>query len=322
MFLILFLMLFLGGVTICGAKEGAGPTFTNAEKAGIEYKIQGEYEGEVGGEKWGAQIVATGDGKFRGIGYPGGLPGNGWTEGFAGDPLIGKLDNDSVEMKTDEFTLKIDGKFVHVFDTSLSPLGKLAKVERKSETLGQKATEGAVVLFDGAKSIDNWESAKLIEEKLLGATSCYTKEKLGDHTLHIEFRTPFMPAASGQARGNSGVYVQSRYEVQVLDSFGLEGKDNECGGIYQVSKPRVNMCFPPLTWQTYDIDFTAAKWQDGKKTKTARITVRHNGVVIHDDLELPKHTPGRSQEADSPAPLFLQDHGNPVAFRNVWVVKK
>ena len=282
-------VLFLGFAVACSAKEGKYPTFTDAEKAGIDYTIQGEYEGEVGGQKWGAQIIATGDGAFRGVGFPGGLPGNGWTKETAGEPLIGKLDDDSVEMKSDEFVLKIDGKFVHVFDTGLSPLGKLPRVERKSETLGQKAPEGATVLFDGKKSIDNWESAKIVEEELLGATSCFTKEKLGDHKLHIEFRTPFMPSAAGQARGNSGVYVQSRYEVQVLDSFGLEGKDNECGGIYQVSKPQVNMCFPPLAWQTYDIDFTAAKWQDGKKTKNARITVRHNGVVIHDDLELPKH---------------------------------
>ena len=131
-----------------------------------------------------------------------------------------------------------------------------------------------------------------------------------------------MPQSSGQGRGNSGVYVQSRYEVQVLDSFGLERKDNECGGIYQVSNPKVNMCFPPLAWQTYDIDFTAAKWDGDKKVAPAKITVVHNGVPIHKDLELPKHTPGRHKEGPEPDALFLQDHSNPVVFRNVWVMKK
>jgi hypothetical protein len=141
--------------------------------------------------------------------------------------------------------------------------------------------------------------------------------------LHIEFRTPFMPAARGQGRGNSGVYIQGRYECQVLDSFGLEGEDNECGGIYSISKPAVNMCFPPLSWQTYDIDFVAARYDgQGNKTKNARVTIKHNGVVIHKDLELTHGTPGRHPEGPEPESIFLQDHGNPVVFRNIWVVNE
>ncbi len=178
------------------------------------------------------------------------------------------------------------------------------------------------MLFDGT-SLDPWTDAKLVEGKYLGATNCFTKKKFGDHELHIEFRTPFMSQARGQARGNSGVYIQGRYELQVLDSFGLEGKDNECGGIYKISRPLVNMCYPPLSWQTYDIEFVSAKYdKDDKKTNNARTTIRHNDVVIHDNLELPRSTPGRFDEGPGPAALFLQNHGNPVVYRNVWVVEK
>ena len=154
------------------------------------------------------------------------------------------------------------------------------------------------------------------------AADCFFKEKLTSHTMHLEFRTPFKPAARGQARGNSGVYLQSRYECQVLDSFGLEGKNNECGGIYSISEPAVNACFPPLTWQTYDIDFTNSVWEDGKKVKNARVTIRHNGIAIHGDVELTHGTPGKLPEAPEPAPLYLQGHGNPVVYRNIWMIAK
>ena len=93
--------------------------------------------------------------------------------------------------------------------------------------------------------------------------------------------------------------------------------------IYAVQQPAVNMCYPPLTWQTYDIDFTAAHYgKDGKKIKNARITVRHNGVVIQDDVEIPRGTPGHHDEGPGADDLYLQGHGNPVVFRNVWVVQK
>jgi hypothetical protein len=133
----------------------------------------------------------------------------------------------------------------------------------------------------------------------------------------------YMPEARGQGRSNSGVYQQGRYEVQVLDSFGLEGADNECGGIYKAKAPRINMCLPPLQWQTYDIDFTAAKFDGDKKTAPARMTVKHNGVTIHDNVEVPAGTPGGTQgEGPGPGPLFVQNHGNPVFFQNIWVVPK
>ena len=229
---------------------------------------------------------------------------------------------DTAVFEGDEFVLRIKDGVLKVQGWDGESLGELKKVERKSATLEAKPPAGAIVLFDGT-SLDALNNGKIIEGKLLAATSVESKQKFGDHTLHIEFRTPFMPNSRGQGRGNSGVYVQSRYEIQVLDSFGLEGRDNECGGIYSIAEPRVNMCYPPLSWQTYDIDFTAARYDaNGNKIKNARVTVRHNGVVIHDDLELPHGTPGRHDEGPGPDALFLQDHGNPVAFRNIWVVEK
>jgi len=111
----------------------------------------------------------------------------------------------------------------------------------------------------------------------------------------------------------------------VLDSFGLEGRDNEAGGIYSVSKPRLNMCLPPLAWQTYDVDFTAAKFDaDGKPAPWPRITVKLNGVLVHEDLELPKDfttsAPITSPLKVPEGPVFLQNHNNPVVYRNIWVV--
>jgi len=206
-------------------------------------------------------------------------------------------------------------------------LGKLERVSRKSETLGMKPPADATVLFDGTSS-EQWKNGQLDENGWLqqGTTSNAT---FGDHQIHIEFLLPYKPDARGQGRGNSGIYLQGRYEVQMLDSFGLEGADNECGGIYKVGKPAVNMCFPPLSWQTYDIDFTTAKYEGNGKNKklTAppRVTVRHNGVVIHDDIELPGNrgtTAAPIKAGPEPGPIHLQDHGNPVRYRNIWVVPK
>ncbi len=316
------LALFVLLTTVACAKDGS-PAFTRPKEAGIDYKIQGEYKGSLAadGSVWGVQVIALGEGTFRAVAYQGGLPGDGWSRGDRQHMADGKLEGEVARFEGDQAILKADGKTLTVESFDGEPYGELKKIRRKSPTLGKKAPEGSLVLFDGT-SLDHWVDGKIVRNKWLAASNTETKEKFGDHTLHIEFRTPFMPTARGQARGNSGVYVQGRYEVQVLDSFGLEGKDNECGGIYQVAQPIVNMCLPPLQWQTYDIDFTSARYEDSKKVKNARITVRHNGVVIHDDVELPHATPGRYKEGPEGGPLFLQNHGNPVVFRNIWVINQ
>lgn len=307
--------------SVSGAEDGV---FLTAEEAGPDYAIQGEYSGEIKIDdqaiKLGFQVIALGDHKFDGVAYLGGLPGDGWN----GDEKFrssGSTADGETKIKADGhgYAILKDGQ-ASVFSESGQARGILKKVERKSPTLGAKPPAGAVVLFDG-KSADAFKNGMLTMTDLLAA-DCETKDKFGDHQLHIEFRTPFRPAARGQERGNSGVYVQGRYECQVLDSFGLEGENNECGGIYSIARPKVNACFPPLTWQTYDMDFKAAVFEGDKKVKNARVTIRQNGILIHDNLELTHGTPGKNPEAAGPDVIYLQGHGNPVVYRNIWVVKK
>ena len=297
-------------------------TITDPAKAGPDFAIQGEYAGKgTDGEQHAAQVIALGGGKFDMVHYQGGLPGDGWQRGDDKDRGTGQLNSDgSASFKGDRWTATIKDGTLVASSPEGNVLGTLKKVERKSPTLGAEPPKGAVVLFDG-KSADNFEGGKLSDEGNLQA-NCVTKQKFGDCTFHLEFRTPFKPYARGQARGNSGVYAQSRYEIQFLDSFGLDGTDSECAGIYTTGEPAVNMCFPPLSWQTYDIDFTQAKYENGKKVKNARITVKHNGVVIHDDVELTKSTPGKSSRGPEPLGWYRQGHGNPVVYRNIWAVAK
>lgn len=212
---------------------------------------------------------------------------------------------------------------------------EMKKVVRLSPTLDKEPPAGAVVLFDG-QSLDQWEhrgknQGKPVQWKLVdgamevvpGSGSIVSKKKFTDFELHVEFRTPFMPVSSGQKRGNSGVYLQGRYEVQVLDSYGLERRDNECGGVYKVGAPLVNMCAPPMQWQTYDMTFHAPCFdEDGNKTENARLTVFHNGVKIHDNIEVPGPTGGSlDQNVSEPGGVYLQDHGDRVQYRNIWVLE-
>jgi len=305
---------------IAAAAEGNKTAFLDGAEAGTDFVIQGEYEGKIGPEsKLGAQVIALGGGKFEAVLLAKGLPGAGW-DGKTRVKLQGELKDGRVDLTGTGFSGSIqDGAFTGVGDGDVT--FSLRKVERTSPTLGAKPPEGALVLFDGS-NVDEWENGKLEDGQLLGVGTKTTR-KFKNFTLHLEFRTPFMPNARGQGRGNSGMYLNDQYECQILDSFGLTGENNECGGFYTLAKPKVNMCLPPLSWQTYDVDFIMATYDGDKKLTPATVTLRHNGVVIHDKLELPKNTPGGGLNDERLAgAVMLQNHGDPVRFRNIWIVEK
>jgi len=290
-----------------------------------DFKIQGEYVGDGawldgGNAKAGAQVIALGDGKFTVVVTKGGLPGDGWKRGEPRFSLEGKRNGDAATLTGKEGAGNIADEAMTVASTDGKAKLQLKRIVRRSPTEDAKAPEGAIVLFDGTTA-DKFQHGTLTKDKNL-LSEATTKQGFSDYTLHLELRLSYMPFARGQGRGNSGVYLHDCYEVQVLDSFGLEGEDNECGGFYQLRKPDVNLCFPPLTWQTYDIEFTAPKYQDDKKTANARVMLKHNGVVIHPEFELPHATPGRQREGPAPRPFYLQGHGNKIEYRNIWVKLK
>ena len=300
-------------------EEAADPS-----KVDADYAWQGEYAGELETDPWGAQVIALGGGRFEIVAYNGGLPGAGW-DGDRDSLVRGQGDlKDGVLRLTagdGRFSGTVKDGVLSVTESGSIEIGTLKRVVRTSPTEGEPPPAGAIVLFDG-KNVDAWrDGARLTPDGLLdgGATS---RQEFQSFRLHVEFRTPYKPSARGQDRGNSGVYAQGRYEVQVLDSFGLKGENNEAGGIYSVAPPSVNMCLPPLQWQTYDIDFVAAAFDaDGKKTRDAILTVRHNGVLVQDRTPLPHATTAAPlAEGPAPGPLYLQDHGNPVRYRNVWIL--
>jgi hypothetical protein len=196
-------------------------------------------------------------------------------------------------------------------------------------TLGARPPEGAVVLFDG-KSLGGWvktdgktPAAWPVQDGVFtvgkGQGGIMSEKRFGDMRLHLEFNVPYMPKAHGQARGNSGVYLDGGYEVQILDSYGLKPQDNDCAAVYKQVTPKINACKPPLQWQTYDITFRKAKRVGDKVVSKARVTVIQNGLTVIDDAEVSPTPGGVGTKEGDDGPLMLQDHGNDVQFRNIWV---
>jgi hypothetical protein len=330
------------------------PVWTSLDAADIpvSVRIQGEYEGKTEEtQPFGAHVIALGEGTYQAVFYPGGLPGAGWDgenkilmDGKEEDGSVifhgtdgsgkGYLQEDPAKFSATRQNPPKGNKIFNgvISENTFSGMTddnqkfSLKRVVRKSPTLGAKPPKGAVVLFDGTNK-DAFNGGRVDEKTGFLNTDgrdISTKDKFSDYTMHVEFMLPYRPDARGQGRGNSGFYQVGMYEVQILDSFGLEGLDNECGGVYKKANSLVNMCYPPLQWQTYDVDFTNAKAdQTGKKTANARMTLRHNGVIIHDDLEIDGKTGGARKDPEgTPGEIKLQGHGNPVQFRNIWIVIK
>jgi hypothetical protein len=303
------------------------PAYLNAEEAGTDYQLQGEYRGwqrsmasDRTSESIGLQVTALGDGTFAAAKFYGGLPGSGGASDRRFE-YVGRREGDIVRLRSSDFVVEVDGSQAVIFAPDGRRAGQLQKVTRVSPTMGAEPPAGAIILFDGAGH-DLFVNARVSSEGWL-QEGTQTRDAYGDFCLHGEFRLPFKPLGRGQDRGNSGFYLQGRYEVQVLDSFGLEGVENECGAIYKLKRPDVNVCLPPLAWQTYDIDFTMPRFDEaGKKISDMRITVWQNGVIIHDHVDVPQKTGGGSSEGPAPLPTKLQDHNNPVVYRNLWLLPK
>ena len=186
----------------------------------------------------------------------------------------------------------------------------------------------AVVIFDG-KDLSEWTNTDggpsewIVSEgaMIVNNGGIMTKKEFGDMQLHLEFASPSEAKGEGQDRGNSGVYIQGIYEIQVLDSYKNETYiDGMCGAVYGQYPPLVNVSRPPGVWQTYDIIFHAPELNGyGEVIKKAAVTIIHNGVLIQDNVEI-KATPGGVRETESArGPIFLQDHNHPVKYGNIWV---
>jgi len=210
---------------------------------------------------------------------------------------------------------------------------KAAKPADLEDVKPTPAPDGAIVLFDG-KNADAWEKKggkgkvawKIADgamEGVKGHGDIVTKQKFaGKFKLHVEFRVPYEPGNGGQGRGNSGVYLQGRYEVQILDSYGLKSGKNDCAALYEVHAPTVNACKAPTVWQSYDITFTAPVFDGKTKKEPVHMTVIHNGVKVHDDAKVPVDNTraGMGGDPSTPGPILLQDHGHPVQYRNIWLL--
>ena len=309
------------GTWACAQDKGAEPPLD---------PIMGQFEGTftpAGGQavKAEAKVIADQDNTYRVVViYP------------AADakarrlelPAAGKDDAVSIQSGDWSGTVTKDAvKFAAKNGTKV----EMKRVERKSPTLGQKPPAGALVLlpFEEGKptNLDQWAKSQWTCQPdgsiLARGGDIKTNKEFGSFKLHVELRVPFMPAARGQGRGNSGVYVHGRYEIQVLDSFGLNLSPFDCAAIYGIKAPDADAALPPGTWQTYDLDVEAPQFDAaGRQIKGMVITLLFNGVKVHDAVEVKTVTGGAWGKPAKTGPLRLQFHGDPVRFRNIWIVEE
>ncbi|WP_372796220.1 DUF1080 domain-containing protein [Pontiella sp.] len=294
----------LAALTASSPAAKDSPAYTSIEEATAahpNFPMAGEYLSLDG--KNAIQASMLSNGSFLVAQYRKGLPGDGWDQSAIESSI---LPADDLKALLEDFR----------------------KVERTSPTLGKPQPADALIRFPD--DLSNVTAGIM-------AAGGKTLKDLGSFHMHLEFKLPFKPGANpaSQHRGNSGVYIFNNYEIQILDSFALDYEHPEnnalhpesenkqwCGAFYKTKLPDLNMSYPPLRWQTYDIDFTAPVFDGEAKVKNARVTVRHNGVLIHNDVEL---TAGTGSGAKKPqlakGPVFFQNHANPVVFRNVWAAE-
>jgi hypothetical protein len=286
-----------------------------------EAEVQGLYEGALKDVKFEARVIAMGKDAYK-IYLRQDLGG-----GKVGKvELDGKVEGDGVTFKNKGGDVEWTGSYGlgAIKGSAGGTAFEMKRVERKSPTLGKKPPQGAIVMLDGKNfdqvtksGNDEWKAAEdgSIQVPKGGMNSKQQFDCSFDY--HAEFLCPLQPSARGQGRGNSGCFLPNGDEVQVLDSFGMETyKGGGCGGLYSYKDPDVFDVFtlaslPPLEWQTYDMEYRVEK-VDGKLVGKPKVTVYHNGIKIHDAAEL--------KFAAKKGSLHWQDHGNPVRFRNVWIV--
>jgi len=342
----------LGFAQFSRADEWAGASPDWTETTAADRLLMGEYEGrwldapkghyhEINPE-FVAQIQNIDAGKYR-VAFMQEIArrANVYAE------IDGSLDGENIRFEGSGWqAVAADGKL-----TGSAPRGderihfELKRIERKPPTLGMAPPPGAIVLFDGT-SLDAWQRNDgrpaswhlLTDQKVMEVRPPRSREdreagiggdirtlqEFESCRLHMEFRYPVEPGRAGQGRGNSGVFFQNIYEVQILNSYALDGKWNECGALYKHSPPMVNAALPPGQWQTYDITYTAPVVENGEIKQKARFTVLHNGILIHNDADMQHATAyplaARTQIPALPAPIRLQDHGNAIQFRNIWLL--
>jgi hypothetical protein len=287
-----------------------------------EAEVQGLYEGALKDVKFEARVVALGKDAYK-IYVRQDLGGGKVSK----VELDGKVDGDSVTFKNKGGEVEWTGTYGAgaIKGTAGGTAYEMKRVERKSPSMGKKPPQGAIVILDG-KNWDQISPTRTAEEWKAGEDgsvqiskgNLQSKQQFdGSFDYHVEFMNPFQPTQRGQGRGNSGCYLPNGDEVQVLDSFGMDTyKGGGCGGLYNYKDPDVFdvfslASFPPLEWQTYDMEYRVEK-ADGKPTGKPKLTVYHNGIKIHDAVEL--KNPARK------GGLLWQDHGNPVRYRNIWVL--
>lgn len=293
-----------------------------AAAAPPEADVQGLYEGALKDVKFEARVIALGKDAYKiylrqdlGDGKVGKVELDGKAEG---DAVAFKNKGGDVEWTAAWSTGALKG-------TAGGVAFEAKRVQRKPPSMGKQPPAGAIVLIDG-KNFDNVSPTKALEEWKLGEdgsiqiTKGDVRSKLqfeGSFDYHVEFMCPLMPGARGQGRGNSGCYLPNGDEVQVLDSFGMDTyKGGGCGGLYNYKDPDAFDVFslaalPPLEWQTYDMEYRVEK-ADGKPVGKPKLSVWHNGIKIHDNAEL--------KNAARKGDVHWQDHGNPVRYRNIWLL--